>query len=144
MVTLNFTQYEVGELERYLDKLKEYIKKDEPKKHDRFDDRKYDIERINLLKGRLKGNYQDLKDVVKYIAKKLDIKGYAKLDFRVKNGKYYLIEVNSQVSFHPEGEFITCAKTDGYSFEQIINRIVKQALMNETKENSIGIGATND
>lgn len=27
MVTLNFTQYEVGELERYLDKLKEYIKK---------------------------------------------------------------------------------------------------------------------
>ena len=45
VVTLNFTQYEVGELERYLDKLKEYIKKDEPKKHDRFDDRKYDIER---------------------------------------------------------------------------------------------------
>ena len=59
MVTLNFTQYEVGELERYLDKLKEYIKKDEPKKHDRFDDRKYDIERINLLKGRLKGNYKE-------------------------------------------------------------------------------------
>lgn len=92
----------------------------------------------------LKGNYQDLKDVVEYIAKKLDIKGYAKLDFRVKDGKYYLIEVNSQVSFHPEGEFITCAKTDGYSFEQIINHIVEQALINETKENSIGIGATND
>lgn len=92
----------------------------------------------------LKGNYQDLKDVVEYIAKKLDIKGYAKLDFRVKNGKYYLIEVNSQVSFHPEGEFITCAKTDGYSLEQIINHIVEQALINETKENSIGIGATND
>lgn len=92
----------------------------------------------------LKGNYQDLKNIVEYIAKKLDIKGYAKLDFRVKNGKYYLIEVNSQVSFHPEGEFITCAKTDGYSFEQIINHIVEQALLNETKENSIGIGATND
>lgn len=92
----------------------------------------------------LKGNYQDLKNIVEYIAKKLDIKGYAKLDFRVKDGKYYLIEVNSQVSFHPEGEFITCAKTDGYSFEQIINHIVEQALINETKENSIGIGATND
>ena len=92
----------------------------------------------------LKGNYQDLKDVVEYIAKKLDIKGYAKLDFRVKDGKYYLIEVNSQVSFHPEGEFITCAKTDGYSFDQIINHIVEQALINETKENSIGIGAIND
>lgn len=92
----------------------------------------------------LKGNYQDFKNIVEYIAKKLDIKGYAKLDFRVKDGKYYLIEVNSQVSFHPEGEFITCAKTDGYSFEQIINHIVEHALVNKTKENSIGIGVTND
>ena len=92
----------------------------------------------------LKGNYKELKNIVEYIAKKLDIKGYAKLDFRVKDGEYYLIEVNSQVSFHPEGEFITCCKTDGYSFKQIINHIVQHALINETKENSIGIGVTDD
>lgn len=107
----------------------------------------YDMKSIKddtVVIKELKGNYQDLKNIVEYIAKKLDIKGYAKLDFRVKDGEYYLIEVNSQVSFHPEGEFITCAKTDGYSFEQIINHIVEQALINETKENSIGIGATND
>lgn len=92
----------------------------------------------------LKGDYQNLKNIVEYISKKLDIKGYAKLDFRVRDGKYYLIEVNSQVSFHPKGEFITCAKTDGYSFEQIVNHIVEYALSKESKENSIGIGVIND
>ena len=38
-----------------------------------------------------------------------------KIDFRIKENNFYLIEVNSQVSFHPEGEFITCAKKEvGY------------------------------
>lgn len=86
----------------------------------------------------LDGNYDKLKNIVNFIAEKLDIKGYAKMDFRIKNGKYYLIEVNSQVSFHPMGEFITCAKTDGYSFEEIILFIVKQALQSKEKKNSIG------
>lgn len=86
----------------------------------------------------LRGNYDELKKIVNFIAKKLDIKGYAKLDFRVKYDKYYLIEVNSQVSFHPTGEFITCAKTDGYSFSEIISFIVETALQNKEKKNSIG------
>ena len=75
----------------------------------------------------LDGNFDELKMIVENIAKKLDIKGYAKLDFRISDGKFYLIEVNAQVSFHPEGEFITCAKKDNYSLEQIINFIVKNA-----------------
>jgi D-alanine--D-alanine ligase len=86
----------------------------------------------------LDGNYEELKNIVKLIAKRLDIKGYAKIDFRIKNGKYYLIEVNSQVSFHPTGEFITCAKKDGYSFNDIILFIVDNALKNKNKKNSIG------
>ena len=84
------------------------------------------------------GNYDELKKIANFIAKKLDIKGYAKMDFRVKGDKYYLIEVNSQVSFHPTGEFITCAKTDGYSFNEIISFIVETALQNKEKKNSIG------
>ena len=87
----------------------------------------------------LDGNFDELKMIVEYIARKLDIKGYAKLDFRISDGKFYLIEVNAQVSFHPEGEFITCAKKDNYSFEQIINFIVKNALQHENKINSVGI-----
>lgn len=95
---------------------------------------------INILEG----NYDELKQIVNKIVKKLDIKGYAKIDFRIKENKFYLIEVNSQVSFHPEGEFITCAKKDGYTFEQVINHIVKNALNNNTKENSLGIGDCDD
>ena len=87
-----------------------------------------------------KGQYDDLKDIVMKIIKRLDIKGYAKLDFRIRNNEYYLIEVNSQVSFHPKGEFITCCKKDGYDFNEIINHIVKSALKTKTKVNSIGIG----
>ena len=84
--------------------------------------------------------YTELKEIVMKIVKRLDIKGYAKLDFRLKNNDYYLIEVNSQVSFHPLGEFITCCKKDGYSFEKTINYIVDKALENSSKLNSIGIG----
>lgn len=87
----------------------------------------------------LDGNFDELKMIVENIARKLDIKGYAKLDFRISDGKFYLIEVNAQVSFHPEGEFITCAKKDNYSFEQIINFILKNALQHENKINSVGI-----
>ena len=84
------------------------------------------------------GNYDELKKIVSLIAKKLDIKGYAKLDFRVKDNQFYLIEVNAQVSFHPEGEFITCAKKDGYTFDEIINHIVNYAIKQGFKENSVG------
>ena len=88
----------------------------------------------------VEGKFDSLKNIVSTIVKKLDIKGYAKIDFRKKGDKYYLIEVNSQVSFHPTGEFITCAKTDGYSFDDIISFIVDNALKNDTKVNSIGYG----
>lgn len=90
-----------------------------------------DIQTVN-------GKFDFLKNIVSIIAKRLDIKGYAKIDFRKKDDKFYLIEVNSQVSFHPTGEFITCAKTDGYSFDDIINYIVERAISSNTKKNSIG------
>lgn len=88
----------------------------------------------------LEGDFEQLKKIVEIIAKRLDIKGYAKIDFRIKDNKYYLIEVNSQVSFHPTGEFITCAKRDNYSFEKIILFIVENALNQKNKHNSIGYG----
>ncbi len=95
---------------------------------------------INVLDG----DFKELKEIVNTIAKRLDIKGYAKIDFRIKGDKYYLIEVNSQVSFHPEGEFITCAKKDGYSFDRIIEYIADKALEKEYKINSIGLGVINN
>ena len=81
---------------------------------------------------------EKLKDIVNIIAQKLDLKGYAKLDFRVNQSGIYLIEVNAQVSFHPEGEFMTCVKKEGYDFEFAINYIVKKAIDAGKKINSIG------
>lgn len=86
----------------------------------------------------LNGTFDNLKKTVETLARILDIKGYAKIDFRKKDDKFYLIEVNSQVSFHPDGEFIICAKAEGYSFEYIINYIVEKALTVDIKKNSIG------
>ena len=97
-----------------------------------------------VLINPMEGDYVDLKNIVVKIATILDIKGYAKLDFRICNNKYYLIEVNSQVSFHPEGEFITCAKKDGYSFNDIVNHIVDCAIVKRKKENSIGWCVNNE
>lgn len=90
------------------------------------------------------GEYKELEKIVLRIAEMLDIRGYAKLDFRICNNKFYLIEVNSQVSFHPQGEFIICAKKKGYDFEMIINHIVSSALLRKRKANSFGIGGLND
>lgn len=86
------------------------------------------------------GEYKELKETVLKIAKRLDIKGYAKLDFRMSDNQLFLIEVNAQVSFHPMGEFITCCKKDSYDFSTIINHIVENALKSNEKLNSIGIG----
>lgn len=73
------------------------------------------------------GDFSELKKIAQKIVTKLDLRGYGKLDFRYRNGVYYLIEVNGQVSLHPKGEFIVCAERDGFSFEQIVNHIVSYA-----------------
>lgn len=84
--------------------------------------------------------YRELEEIVLRIVQKLDIKGYAKMDFRFYDNKFYLIEVNSQVSFHPQGEFITCAKKNGYEFDTVINHIVETAFQQHKKIYSFGIG----
>ncbi len=86
------------------------------------------------------GEYKELYDTVNTIVRKLDIKGYAKIDFRVKDDKYYLIEVNAQVSFHPYGEFATCVRTNGFTLENVIRHIVNYEMQKQYKENSLGIG----
>ena len=86
----------------------------------------------------LDGDFSKLKESVYNVVEKLDIKGYAKIDFRCKNNEFYLIEVNSQVSFHPQGEFMTCAYRENFSYKDIINHIVKNALTSTKKINSVG------
>jgi D-alanine-D-alanine ligase len=71
---------------------------------------------------------QELKIIVEKIAKTLGIRGYAKVDFRIKpNGEVYILEVNGQVSFHPKGEFMVCVESEGYTMRDITHHIVEYA-----------------
>ena len=54
MKSINLGEYEYGDLIRYLEKLKEFIA-NQPVK-DGFDDRYFDLERINILLDRVKKN----------------------------------------------------------------------------------------
>lgn len=69
-----------------------------------------------------------LKLISEQIVKTFDIIGYAKIDYRIDNNNMYVLEVNGQVSFHPKGEFVTCAKVSGYSFERLILHIAEYPL----------------
>ena len=69
----------------------------------------------------------DIRNTVNILARRLDIKGYAKFDFIVQENRYYLIEINAQVSFHPDGEFMISAYCHGYKYEDIILYILKNS-----------------
>jgi D-alanine-D-alanine ligase-like ATP-grasp enzyme len=66
--------------------------------------------------------------VTEALVHRLDLKGYAKIDYRVHGNTINLVEVNSQVSFHPEGEFATCCKASGYELKDVIQAIVETGL----------------
>jgi len=64
----------------------------------------------------------------------LDINWYCRIDFRLdKNNNIYFLELNSQVSFHPDGAFIWWAKTKWYSFDDVVNHIISYSLTNEKR-----------
>jgi D-alanine-D-alanine ligase len=75
---------------------------------------------------------KELKIIVEEIAKTLDIRGYAKVDFRVKlNGEAYILEVNGQISFHPQGEFMVSVDSEGYTMSDMVHHIVEYANQKE-------------
>lgn len=77
---------------------------------------------------------KELKDTVDKIAKNFDIKGYAKIDFRIDcSGIIYLLEINGQISLHPRGEFVVSAESDGYTFDDIVLHILKYSYSNFLK-----------
>jgi D-alanine-D-alanine ligase len=88
----------------------------------------------------VKESQQLLKKMVDKTVEVLDLQGYAKFDFRksTQDGKFYLIEVNAQVSMHPKGELIVAANNDGVSFEQVVLHIANLSLNRNRGINSIG------
>lgn len=59
---------------------------------------------------------------------------YVRIDFRVdKNGNPFILEVNPNPDLSPEDWLALMAKEKGYSYTELINRIIKSALQRKNK-----------
>ena len=95
------------------------------------DDETVDIVEGQFLQKALKSR---LIEIVAKLSLVFDIKGYAKIDFRIdKKGEVYLLELNGQVSFHPKGEFVVAAEASGYSFEKVVSHILRYSIKHHQK-----------
>lgn len=75
----------------------------------------------------------------------LDLRGYAKIDFRVgEDGGLHILEVNGQVSFHPKGEFMVCAESAGWDMTRLTRYIVEHSVSKSCQEYSVGVGINYD
>lgn len=69
-----------------------------------------------------------LRHVASAMMNALDLKGYSKIDFRLHDDSIHFIEINGQVSFHPDGEFANCCRADGHELSNVIHFIIDAAL----------------
>ncbi len=59
----------------------------------------------------------------------LGLRDYARADLRMDlNGNIYILEINSQASLGTTGSFVKAASTAGYSYEDLIEKILKTAV----------------
>lgn len=85
-----------------------------------------------------RGLQSKLKTVTAALVRRLDLRGYAKIDFRLRDDTIHLVEVNAQVSFHPEGEFAHCCCADGHSLHDIVHMIINNGLKSKRRP-SVGV-----
>jgi D-alanine-D-alanine ligase len=53
------------------------------------------------------------------------LKGYARVDSRIdSNENVYIIEINANPCISPDGGFVAATKEAGYSFSEVIQRII--------------------
>lgn len=73
-----------------------------------------------------------LKNKIVHLSRKageaLGCQGYFRVDLREKDGKIYILEVNPNPDISPESGFIRQAYAQGYSYKDIITKILKEAL----------------
>lgn len=69
-----------------------------------------------------------LKALAKRAFRSLDLFDFARVDVRMDaEGNFYILEINSMASLGLTGAYIYAAKTAGYSYEDLINRILDVA-----------------
>jgi D-alanine-D-alanine ligase len=63
----------------------------------------------------------------------LGLKGYARVDIRVdERGKVFVLEANANPCISPDSGFVAAAETAGFSFTEIVRRILLD--MNNIKQ----------
>jgi len=70
--------------------------------------------------------------------KKLGLNDFARVDLRMdKNGNVYILELNSMASLGITGSYVHAAKTAGYSYDSLINKILETAAIRYFGESNI-------
>ncbi len=63
---------------------------------------------------------------------KLGLKGYARIDMRLREGVPYILEVNANPDLSPSAGFFRSAATAGYTYEEMILHIANLALRGDS------------
>ena len=70
--------------------------------------------------------------------KKLGLNDFARVDLRMdKNGNVYILELNSMASLGVTGSYVHAAKSAGYSYDSLINKILDTAAMRYFGESNV-------
>ncbi len=73
--------------------------------------------------------YKKVEEAARRAFKALGLRDYARMDFRIKDGRYYILDVNSLPLLVPEYSDITkMAKAAGMSYDDLVLSIIESAI----------------
>jgi D-alanine-D-alanine ligase len=73
---------------------------------------------------------EDMRQLVQRAFKSLELFDFARVDLRMDSaGNLYILEINSMASLGVTGTYVHAAKTAGYTYESLVNRILDVAAM---------------
>lgn len=73
-----------------------------------------------------------VEETAKKVYKLLQLRDYARIDMRIKDGKAYVLEANSLAGLHPEeSDLVKAAEAAGMDYDALIQKIVEIAIRRE-------------